>query len=797
MGGGTIDSDAIWDITDTSYYLREDVTISFSSTLTVNQDVILKMGNARKLYVDGALRILGSYTNPIYFTSYRDDTIGGDTNGDGGTTLPAPGNWDFIQFRDSSNDINSLIDYTIIRYGGHDGSTDYGAIHLISASPTIKNAILTENQHSGIRTNTSTPTLICNDIYNNSSYGIYNSTTGIMVDAENQWWGSYSGPYHPTTNPTGTGNQVTDGVNYEPWENQSCLSPNSPPNTPSNPSPADGATDQSLDVNLSWTGGDPDGDTVTYDVYFEQDDATPDGLVSNDQSGPTYDPSTLNPNTHYYWQIVATDEHGSSTRGQVWYFSTEDQQMSNPFIGDVLPDRGRNDLPNDINIYGGEFQIGAYVQLGNISLTTTFISSTHLWSTVPAGLTPGVYDLTVINPDNGQATLANAYTVLDPEEPYDDLFSYWYDLWTVPNPPRADDTTQVGLVVHREGGKNTLSNIVVRFYLGNPDTGGSKIGDGTIPLLSPRSSTSTTGVDWTPTDSVTYTLYAVIDPDNLIIESFEDNNVISRTITVLPPNLDIIAPHVDSFSINDGAPRTSSRDVTLDTTASDPSPGTGVASLFYIEYEYSQGAGLWVPSQTSGWLEYDSARINYPWQLLPSIGMKYLQAWAADNAGNISTYPYKDFINYNPATCSVAQGQSQMYRYQLSAGQRFRVKVEPISGDPELYVWAPDHATRPPWVSNLYIGTDEVDFTTPIDGVYQVEVYGYTAATYLLTVEVTSSGLVSITLPTAAELDESKVLPSQPILPVSSEPNTQFALPAPPFSQVEFEYPIYVPLIQR
>ena len=101
------------------------------------------------------------------------------------------------------------------------------------------------------------------------------------------------------------------------------LSVNQPPNTPSNPSPTDGATNQSIDVNLSWSGGDPDSeDTVIYDVYFEANDSSPDQLVSNDQSRTTYDPGTLSYNTHYYWKIVATDNQGASTEGPVWDFTT-------------------------------------------------------------------------------------------------------------------------------------------------------------------------------------------------------------------------------------------------------------------------------------------------------------------------------------------------------------------------------------------------------------------------------------------------------------------------------------------
>jgi hypothetical protein len=85
---------------------------------------------------------------------------------------------------------------------------------------------------------------------------------------------------------------------------------NNPPNTPSSPLPTDGATDQDVSVNLSWTGGDPDaGDTVTYDVYFEADDSTPDNLICNDVSTPACDPGTLDYGTHYYWYVVATDSH--------------------------------------------------------------------------------------------------------------------------------------------------------------------------------------------------------------------------------------------------------------------------------------------------------------------------------------------------------------------------------------------------------------------------------------------------------------------------------------------------------
>jgi len=43
---------------------------------------------------------------------------------------------------------------------------------------------------------------------------------------------------------------------------------NNPPNVPSNPEPSNGSTNVYISVDLNWTGGDPDGDPVTFDIYF-------------------------------------------------------------------------------------------------------------------------------------------------------------------------------------------------------------------------------------------------------------------------------------------------------------------------------------------------------------------------------------------------------------------------------------------------------------------------------------------------------------------------------------------------
>jgi len=97
--------------------------------------------------------------------------------------------------------------------------------------------------------------------------------------------------------------------------------PNNPPSEPSDPYPANGSTGVDVNVDLSWTGGDPDpGDIITYDVCFGT--VSPPPKVVNNQSAITYDLGTLDVNLTYYWRIIAWDNYNASTSGPIWYFTT-------------------------------------------------------------------------------------------------------------------------------------------------------------------------------------------------------------------------------------------------------------------------------------------------------------------------------------------------------------------------------------------------------------------------------------------------------------------------------------------
>jgi len=105
------------------------------------------------------------------------------------------------------------------------------------------------------------------------------------------------------------------------WRFTTEASPNLPPNPPGYPSPADGATDQPIALTFSWTSSDPDGDdTLSYYVYF--DTTSNPAPASGRLTDESFNPGLLNPETHYYWRVVAYDNYGDSTSGPVWEFTT-------------------------------------------------------------------------------------------------------------------------------------------------------------------------------------------------------------------------------------------------------------------------------------------------------------------------------------------------------------------------------------------------------------------------------------------------------------------------------------------
>ena len=288
-------------------------------------------------------------------------------------------------------------------------------------------------------------------------------------------------------------------------------------------------------------------------------------------------------------------------------------------------------------------------------------------------------------------------------------------------------------------------------------------------------STGRYDVSWTPTEMGSHTIIAQIDPNNEFTETKTDNNTVRVDVTVREGGGDEISPVVTSLTVNNGDKETNDRNITLNTEAEDEG-GSGVASLFYVEYEYSEAAALWLPvNRTSNWLSYSQAQTNYQWEMRDTPGMKYMQAWAKDGNGNISIYPMQRKINYIPDSEKVGRDQARVYRYDVKKGQTVSASVEPQSGDPDLYIWPPN-PDNPPYVSNLE-GTEQEEYTFQAneEGSYQVEVYGYQTSEYRLVVQVTDTTSATLAALTPANrLSENKDARSQPSVPVDSVPSGFF-----------------------
>jgi hypothetical protein len=151
-------------------------------------------------------------------------------------------------------------------------------------------------------------------------FDVLNGTTGALIVSDIQSGYNLSGLTTSSIRLKATFTRANPSTSpaLDMWSVDYYI--NDPPNTPSNPSPANGATNVNLDVDLSWSGGDPNGDPVTYDVYFGSTNPPP--QVSSNQSETTYDLGTLNHNTTYYWKIVAWDIYGATKAGPIWSFTT-------------------------------------------------------------------------------------------------------------------------------------------------------------------------------------------------------------------------------------------------------------------------------------------------------------------------------------------------------------------------------------------------------------------------------------------------------------------------------------------
>ncbi|KUK49118.1 MAG: Parallel beta-helix repeat protein, partial [Actinobacteria bacterium 66_15] len=104
--------------------------------------------------VNGTLISNGTSTQPVVFTSIKDDAHGGDTNNDGDATSPSARNWNRVLLGAASS--GSRLTHTKVLYAGYYGD---GGIEIAGSSPVLDAVTVADCSLYGIQVDSGAPVI--------------------------------------------------------------------------------------------------------------------------------------------------------------------------------------------------------------------------------------------------------------------------------------------------------------------------------------------------------------------------------------------------------------------------------------------------------------------------------------------------------------------------------------------------------------------------------------------------------------------------------------------------------------
>ncbi|MBI4137701.1 MAG: right-handed parallel beta-helix repeat-containing protein, partial [Candidatus Sungbacteria bacterium] len=160
---------------ESPYIVPNDLVISSDKTLLIEPGVVVKFYTVSgAITVNGVLRAEGTAENPIVFTSFKDDSYGGDTNQDAEASSPQAGDWGRIKILGEG----SLIRHAIVRYGGNYDTRGMSRalLRVENASTTVANSVFEYSGGYGVFYRNASGTFRANNVRNNRALSTSQST---------------------------------------------------------------------------------------------------------------------------------------------------------------------------------------------------------------------------------------------------------------------------------------------------------------------------------------------------------------------------------------------------------------------------------------------------------------------------------------------------------------------------------------------------------------------------------------------------------------------------------------------
>ena len=214
---GTSNHTGTWPNFNLDYVVTSAPTIGASGSLTIEAGVGIGFNNNQYMSIYGSLIALGdSACREITFTRYDADS------------------WYGLYFYSGSDGTLERCRIEYAQYGVYTSNASPGILHCAlknntygvycsaGSSPDICGCTMSLNDYGVYSLSLSEPIISGNStgvniISGNKTYGVYNADSTIDINAQYNYWGNASGPYHPASNTDGRGDWVSDDVNYDPF----------------------------------------------------------------------------------------------------------------------------------------------------------------------------------------------------------------------------------------------------------------------------------------------------------------------------------------------------------------------------------------------------------------------------------------------------------------------------------------------------------------------------------------------------------------------------------------------------